>query len=92
MTDAPILITGGAGFIGSHLADRLLAAGCHVRVLDNLSTGLRENLPEEAGRLRRDETQAPRGDRRGDREGRPEVHRAAEAVLERLTSKKKLGS
>jgi len=32
-----VLITGGAGFIGSHLADRLLAAGHHVRLLDNLS-------------------------------------------------------
>ncbi|MEX0762444.1 MAG: SDR family NAD(P)-dependent oxidoreductase [Dehalococcoidia bacterium] len=32
-----ILITGGAGFIGSHLADELIARGCHVRVLDNLS-------------------------------------------------------
>lgn len=33
---APVLITGGAGFIGSHLAERLLAAGAGVRVLDNL--------------------------------------------------------
>lgn len=40
-----VLITGGAGFIGSHLADRLLVAGHRVRVLDNLSTGKRENLP-----------------------------------------------
>lgn len=45
MSDAPILITGGAGFIGSHLADALLAKGYAVRVLDNLSTGKPENLP-----------------------------------------------
>ena len=38
------LITGGAGFIGSHLADALLGAGHAVRVLDDLSTGKRENL------------------------------------------------
>ncbi|GLZ84253.1 epimerase [Metapseudomonas resinovorans] len=45
MADSPILITGGAGFIGSHLADVLLARGHAVRVLDNLSTGKRANLP-----------------------------------------------
>jgi len=39
-----ILITGGAGFIGSHLTDRLLASGYHVTVLDNLSNGSLENL------------------------------------------------
>jgi len=38
------LITGGAGFIGSHLAQTLAAQGAQVRVLDNLSTGRRENL------------------------------------------------
>lgn len=41
------LVTGGAGFIGSHLCDALLARGDTVRVLDDLSTGRRENLPEQ---------------------------------------------
>ncbi len=41
-----VLVTGGAGFIGSHLAERLLAAGDQVRILDNLSTGKRDNLPQ----------------------------------------------
>jgi UDP-glucose 4-epimerase len=40
-----VLITGGAGFIGSHTTDQLLAAGARVRVLDNFSSGKRENLP-----------------------------------------------
>lgn len=44
MADAPILITGGAGFIGSHLCDALLDKGHAVRVLDDLSTGKRDNL------------------------------------------------
>lgn len=39
-----ILITGGAGFIGSHLADRLIARGDRVLVIDNFSTGRRDNL------------------------------------------------
>ncbi|MBE7929188.1 NAD-dependent epimerase/dehydratase family protein [Pseudomonas saudiphocaensis] len=45
MVDSPILVTGGAGFIGSNLVDALLARGYSVRVLDNLSTGKRSNLP-----------------------------------------------
>jgi UDP-glucose 4-epimerase len=45
MSDAPVLITGGAGFIGSHLTDALLAKGYAVRILDDLSTGKRSNLP-----------------------------------------------
>ncbi|NWA02913.1 NAD-dependent epimerase/dehydratase family protein [Pseudomonas gingeri] len=44
MADAPILITGGAGFIGSNLAELLLAKGYSIRVLDDLSTGKRSNL------------------------------------------------
>jgi len=39
------LVTGGAGFIGSHLTDGLLAAGHRVRVLDDLSTGHEDNVP-----------------------------------------------
>ncbi len=41
-----VLITGGAGFIGSHTADLLLNQGIAVRVLDNLSSGFRHNLPD----------------------------------------------
>lgn len=40
------LVTGGAGFIGSHLCDALLTAGHRVRILDDLSTGVRDNLPD----------------------------------------------
>src|SRR5512144_2095734 len=43
------LVTGGAGFIGSHLAAALLARGARVRVIDNLSTGHPENLEEIDG-------------------------------------------
>jgi len=39
-----ILITGGAGFVGSHLVDRLIQRGDHVTVIDNYSTGRRDNL------------------------------------------------
>ena len=41
-----VLITGGAGFIGSHIVRRLQAEGHEAVALDNLSTGLKENLPE----------------------------------------------
>ena len=43
------LVTGGAGFIGSHIAGALAADGARVRVLDDLSTGHRENLDEIEG-------------------------------------------
>ena len=45
---AHYLVTGGCGFIGSHLADALLARGHRVRILDNLSTGKRSNAPGAA--------------------------------------------
>ena len=43
-TARTILITGGAGFIGSHLCERLLGLGDHVTVIDNFATGRRDNL------------------------------------------------
>ena len=44
LTGRHILVTGGAGFIGSNLVEQLLALGCRVTVLDNFSTGKRENV------------------------------------------------
>jgi nucleoside-diphosphate-sugar epimerase len=43
------LVTGGAGFIGSHIASALAAAGARVRIIDDLSTGYLENVQEVAG-------------------------------------------
>lgn len=51
------LVTGGAGFIGSHLCEALVARGCGVRVLDDFSSGHRENL-----RAVRDEIEIMEGD------------------------------
>ena len=49
-----VLVTGGAGFIGSHLAKALLVDGYEVDIVDNLSTGRRENLPDAASFLELD--------------------------------------
>jgi UDP-glucose 4-epimerase len=46
--DKRILVTGGAGFIGSHLADAFLADGWEVAIIDDLSTGKRHNVPARA--------------------------------------------
>jgi UDP-glucose 4-epimerase len=50
------LVTGGAGFIGSHLVDRLVRDGCAVTVLDNESTGQRSNVTPAARYLKGDAT------------------------------------
>jgi len=65
------LVTGGAGFIGSHLVDALLERGDRVRVLDNLSTGRRENLDRLRGKVEIVE---------GDLVDRKAVERALEGV------------
>ena len=46
MTQKHVLVTGGAGFIGSHSVEGLLASGAQVTVLDNFTSGKRSNLPE----------------------------------------------
>ena len=43
-----VLVTGGAGFMGSHVAERLLAVGHEVVILDDLSGGFLENVPDRA--------------------------------------------
>ena len=51
---ATYLVTGGCGFIGSHLCRALVSRGDAVRVLDDLSTGFRANLPAAASFIRGD--------------------------------------
>lgn len=53
-----ILVTGGAGFIGSHIATELIERGRTVRVVDNLATGLGDNVPGEAEFIEGDLTDA----------------------------------
>lgn len=48
MQKAKVLVTGGAGFIGSHIVDRLIDEGYEVAVVDNLSTGKEENINKKA--------------------------------------------
>ncbi len=54
--DLTILITGGAGLVGSHLADQLLQKGATVRVVDNLSKGFRNSVPDGAAFIKADLT------------------------------------
>src|SRR5216684_3769170 len=58
LKDAHVLVTGGAGFIGSHLADELLRCGARVRILDNLYSGYENNVPSGAVFVRGDVTDA----------------------------------
>src|SRR5687768_2831227 len=65
-----VLVTGGAGFIGSHVADGLLSAGHTVVIVDNASTGSRPNVPAAATYIR------------GDVVNRPELEAAFETGLD----------
>lgn len=65
------LVTGGAGFIGSHLVERLVRDGQSVRVLDNFSTGKRDNLAPFAGQIELIE---------GDLRNRDDCRRACDGV------------
>ena len=58
MKDAHVLITGGAGFIGSNLATEALGRGARVRILDNLHSGYENNVPPDAMFVRGDVTDA----------------------------------
>jgi UDP-glucose 4-epimerase len=71
------IVTGGAGFIGSHVVDALVARGDEVTVLDNLSTGRRENVDAGARLIEGDITAA----REAFADARPEIcfHLAAQA-------------
>jgi UDP-glucose 4-epimerase len=78
-----VLVTGGAGFVGSHVVDRLLAAGHTVTVVDDLSSGRRENV-NAAAALRVCDIRTPELRRVMD-EVRPQavVHLAAQAAVPR---------
>jgi UDP-glucose 4-epimerase len=77
-----VVVTGGAGFIGSHVADAFLAEGADVVVIDDLSTGLAENVPAAAELVRADIVDARRLEETIGRFG-PDVvcHLAAQASV-----------
>jgi UDP-glucose 4-epimerase len=72
------IVTGGAGFIGSHVCDALLARGDEVHVVDNLATGSRENVPAGAA-LHEQDIRSPLADLFRDVDAQIVFHLAAQA-------------
>jgi uncharacterized protein YbjT (DUF2867 family) len=78
-----VLVTGGAGFVGSHVVDRLVAEGHAVTVVDDLTSGRRENV-NAAATLRECDVRTPELHRViGDVRPRAVVHLAAQAAVPR---------
>ena len=73
------IVTGGAGFIGSHVVEALLARGDEVHVVDDLSKGTRDNVPAARDPPRARRPRAARRDRRARRGAQAIVHLAAQA-------------
>lgn len=86
-----VLVTGGAGFVGSHVAEALVREGCEVAVLDDLSTGRRQNLPRGVALYEGDVRDA-RFVELVFREVRPEAvsHQAAQASVARSVREPRL--
>ncbi|MFQ5579036.1 MAG: SDR family NAD(P)-dependent oxidoreductase [Nitrospiria bacterium] len=82
-----VLVTGGAGFIGSHLVDRLIQEGYQVVVVDNLSTGKKKNINKEASFYKVDILNSKRVERVFQKE-KPEIisHHAAQVDIPRSVS------
>ena len=82
------LVTGGAGFIGGHIADRLVDDGWRVRVLDDFSSGREENLAQCRDRIEllRGDLRDPELVARGVREAEVVFHQAALASVPRTVA------
>jgi len=87
MEKRKVLITGGAGFIGSHVACKMLKAGYHVHILDNFSTGKKRNIPtHERVTLFEGDTRDPQIVDRAVRDCSVIVHLAAIVGVEEVIS------
>jgi UDP-glucose 4-epimerase len=92
-SDDLVLVTGGAGFIGSHLVEHLVARGDQVVVIDDLSTGRRDNLAGvDAARLRFIEGSVAEGVERLDPAEVDEIYHLAAAVGVRLVIAEPIGT